>query len=310
MLIKTFIRLLVIGLIALQCMLLDGCAAASPNLYIPHHEPPARRLEQVHPQVVLVLGSGSARGFAHAGVLKVLEANHIPIDIIVGTSAGSIIGALYADHPSAASLEHLLLTTPRNEVIDFSLMNIGSGLISGNQLQNFLIKHLHATTFEKLRIPFAAVATDLDTGKRHVFESGPIAPAVNASSAVPPFFRPVQLYGRTYIDGAMVDPIAVDIAQRFHPKIIIAVSLNSPLSKEVPTNSPGVLFRGIDMMLTSLNDYSASQANVIIRPQQAEISMFDGSKRADLIRAGEVAAQKVMPQIKRLLAKHNIDLKK
>lgn len=303
-----FARLLL--LTVLQTMFFVGCAAPSPNLYVPQKEPTAHRVKQVHPEVILVLGSGSARGFAHAGVLKVLEENHIPIDMIVGTSAGSIVGALYADHPSASSLQQLLLSTSRNEVIDFSLMNISSGIISGNQLQNFLVKQLHAKTFDKLRIPFVAVATDLNTGKIHAFESGPIAPAVNASSAVPPFFRPVQLYGKTYIDGGMVDPVAVDVAQQYHPKIIIAVSLSSPLSKDMPTNSPGVLLRGIDMMMTQLNEHSASEAQVVIRPKQDEISMFDGSKRKDLIRAGEVATRKVMSQIKRLLVKHNIELKK
>lgn len=296
--------------IAMLSLILMSCVATSPNLQIPQREPAANYLKKIHPQVILVLGSGSSRGFAHAGVLKELEKNHIPIDMIIGTSAGSIVGALYADNPSSASLQHLLLTTPRHEVMDFSLMNIHTGAVSGYQLQNFLIKNMRVNTFEKLSIPFIAVATDLSTGKIHAFESGPIAPAVNASSAVPGVFRPVNIYGKSYADGGILDPVAVDVAQRFHPKIIIAVSLDSPLSKPTSSSSPEVLMRSMTMMMTQLNVYSASQADVIIRPQREEISMFDGSKRKELIYSGEVAAKKVLPQIKRLLAQHKIALEK
>ncbi len=280
---------------------LSSCAAPSPHLWIPAREPSSHYLTRLHPKVILVLGSGSARGFAHAGVLKVLEENHVPIDMIIGTSAGSIIGALYADHPSATDLEHLLLTTQRNEVIDFSLMNMSSGLISGNQLQNFLIKQMKAKSFENLSIPFLAIATDLGSGKLHVFGSGPVAPAVNASSALPPFFRPVKLYGRTYVDGGLIDPIAVNVAERFHPKLIIAVNLNSSLPKVFSSSSPSVFLRSIDIMLLQLNNYCSAHAKVIIRPQPKEVGLFDGSKRVDLIAAGEAAAKKSLPEIKQWL---------
>jgi NTE family protein len=303
-----FTRFLFLSGLSLQFLLLSGCASAPYSPKMPEKEPSTAYLYKVHPQVILVLGSGSARGFAHAGVLKTLEENHIPIDMIVGTSAGSIVGALYADKPSARALQHVLLNTPRNEVIDFSLMNITQGPISGAKLQKFLNNNLQAEDFEQLQIPFVAVTTDLDSGKIHVFGSGPIAPAVNASSAAPPFFRPVRLYGRTYIDGGLIDPVAVDVAQRFHPKLIIAVSLNYPLSKTLPTNSPAVFLRGFDMMLMQLNDYTAAKAQVIIRPAPGDINMFDGSQRAALIEAGEKAAEKALPQIKHLLAQNHIAL--
>jgi NTE family protein len=281
--------------------LLESCAVKAPSLYIPAHEPPAYRLAHIHPRVILVLGSGSARGFAHAGVLNVLSKNHIPIDMIVGTSAGSIVGALYADHPSAARLQKILLTTPRKDVIDYSLLDIGNGIISGNQLQQFLVKTMRAKYFEHITIPLAVVATNLATGDIHVFASGPIAPAVNASSAAPPYFQPVKLYGSTYIDGGLADPVAVDVARRFHPKMIIAVSLNPPLSKNIPASSPGVFLRGVSIMLSRLNRYSAAEADVVIEPEQDEIDMFDGTRRLDFIHAGEKAARKALPKIKALL---------
>lgn len=296
--------------LAITVFTVTGCATTYSHLAIPRSEPVAQRLKHIKPQVILVLGSGSSRGFAHAGVLKVLEENHIPIDMIVGTSAGSIVGSLYADHPSSAWLTNLLLTTQRSEVIDFSLMNIRQGLVTGNKLQSFLINHLHARTFDELSIPFVAVATDLETGQAHVFGSGPIAPAVNASSAASPFFQPVKLYGKTYIDGGFVDPVAVDVAKQYHPKIIIAVSLNYTLQKDIPNSSPSVFLKGFDMMLMQLNEYSAEHAQVIIRPQPSEIDMFDGSNRMDVIKSGEVAARQALPLIKKLLAQHRIALRK
>lgn len=291
-------------------LFLSACTATAPKVFIPPHEPPKTHLKKLHPEVILVLGSGSARGFAHAGVLKMLEKNHIPIDMIIGTSAGSIVGALYADHPSSQSLQRILLNTPRHEVIDFSLMNIMDGPVSGNGLQNFLVKSMKAQTFEKLTIPFLAVATNLHTGQAHVFASGPVAPAVNASSAAPPFFRPVKLYGSTYVDGGIIDPVAVDVAKQFHPKIIIAVSLNFPLPKDLPTRSPSVFLRSFDIMLMKLNNFTAGGADVVITPSPKDIDMFEDSKRDYLMRTGEVAAEKMIPTIKKLLASHHISLKK
>ncbi len=284
-------------------LLLSGCAAQFPHIDIPKSEPVAKQLNHgQQPRVALVLGSGSSKGFSHVGVLKVLEKNHIPVDLIVGTSAGSIVGALYADKPSARSLRRIILNARRKDVIDFSLFNAPTGVVSGAGLQNFLVKHLRARSFEQLKIPFIAVAVDLESGKVHQFRSGPIAPAVNASSAVPPFFRPVKIYGRTYVDGGLVDPVAVDVAKQFNPKIIIAVSLDDALSKDVPTSSPGVFFRGFDMMLSKLNEYSANGADVIISPKMGEVSMFDEKKCPELMRAGEIAAEKALPAIKKLLA--------
>jgi NTE family protein len=284
-----------------------GCTSLAPKLQPPAAEPTTSvKIKNLHPRVVLVLGSGGARGFSHVGVLNILEKNHIPIDLIVGTSAGSIVGALYADHQSAADLRTILLTAKRNEVIDFSYLNVASGPISGIGLQNFLIDNMRAKSFDQLKIPFIAVATDLQSGELHTFQSGLIAPAVNASSAAPPFFRPVKLYNRTYIDGGMIDPVAVDVAESFHPDIIIAVELSSPLPKTMPTHGPGVFLRGFAMMLTKLTKDSAQHADVIIEPKFGEIDMFEGNERAQIMLAGERATQKAIPAIRKLLAAKHI----
>ena len=280
---------------------ISACVQTLPLPEVSPHELPLPSTNHLKPKVVLVLGSGAARGFAHAGVLKVLEENHIPIDMIVGTSAGSIVGALYADNPSSHSLIKLFLTTKRNEVINFSLMNIGRGFFKGEQLQKFLRKNMKTNSFDQLAVPFFAVATDFKTGEAHVFGSGSIAPAVNASSAIPPFFRPVPLYGQYYVDGGFVDPVAVDVARRFHPKIIIAVSLDASLPDKLPNSNPGIFLRSLELMSRKLNQHSLAQADIIIRPKPVEESMFDGSKRAEQIEAGARATYELLPKIKRLL---------
>lgn len=282
-------------------LLLSGCAQKFPQIEIPISEPHSKRMDNLRPRVALVLGSGSARGFAHAGVLKVLEENNIPVDLIVGTSAGSIVGSLYADNPLAQTLQHTLLRAKRNEVIDFSPFNILTGSVSGAGLQNFLIKHLRAKSFDQLKIPFVAVAVDLVSGKSHAFKSGPIAPAVNASSAAPPFFRPVKIYGRTYIDGGLTDPVPVDIAKQFRPKIIIAVKLDYPLSKKISLNSPSIFLRGFYIMLLKLHGASAQGADVVISPKFGHVDMFQEEGRKEIIEAGEAATRKALPSIKRLL---------
>jgi NTE family protein len=303
-----FYKILYSCLIA--CTLITGCTTIAPQTNMPPVEPPAPYLDKVHPDVVLVLGSGGARGFSHVGVLKVLHDNHIPIDMIVGTSAGSIVGALYADDPSPERVRNLLITAKREKVMDFSVLNIGSGPISGEGLQKFLIDNMHAKTYGQLQIPFLAVAANLQTGQLHVFKSGPIAPTVNASSAAPPFFRPVNIYGQLYADGGLIDPVAVDVAKRFHPKIIIAVRLDSPIGNTVPTHSAGFFLRGFDLMLLQLNKYSAQEADVIITPQTGDIDMFEQNGRGDLMQKGEIAAEQAIPAIKRLLKQKHISLTK
>jgi NTE family protein len=295
-------------LLIIVSLIFTGCVTA-PQIPMPSQEPPTAYLDKLHPQVILVLGSGGARGFSHVGVLKVLEENHIPIDMIVGTSAGSIVGALYADQPSAAHLRNLLLSAKRDKVIDFSIFNIPTGAISGAGLQNFLYTNMHAKTFNQLRIPFVAVASNLETGQLHIFASGPIAPAVNASSAAPPFFRPVKMYGQLYADGGLIDPVSVDVAKRFHPKIIIAVRLDTGLSTTMPTHAPGYFLRGFDLMLINLTRYSAQDANVIIIPKLGDINMFEDAQRPALMREGELAAEKSIPEIKKLLRANNIPLR-
>jgi NTE family protein len=293
------IRSLFLILVAIT---MSACTRVSPpKLYIPAQEPKVQASSQLHPRVILVLGGGGARGFAHAGVIKVLEKNHIPINMIVGTSAGSIVGALYADGAKIDPLMTLLKKTNRQNVIDFSILDLSYGPISGLRLQNFLVDNMQAKNFSELKIPLVTVATDLRAGGIHAFSSGPVAPAVNASSALSPFFRPVKLYGNIYVDGGFIDPVPVDVALRYHPQIVIAVSLNPPLNKLMPVYTTGTFIRSLDLMLKQLNEQTARRAQIIIRPKLPEGDVFDGSSRDQSFKAGEEAANLALPAIRKLM---------
>ena len=282
-------------------ILLSACAITQPIIPTPPLEPESNYLDNIHPNTVLVLGSGAARGIAHVGVLKALEEQQIKIDMIVGTSAGSIIGALYADKPSAQKLAEVIMSTSRSNIVDIKPSTLFSGIFSGRTFQEYLLSHLQAKSFDQLPIPLLVVATDFETGAEHVLSSGPIVPAVTASSAVPPFFPPVELYGREYIDGGFVDPVAIDVAKRFHPRLIIAVDLDPGLSQQLPRTNPQILIRGINIMESKLSNYSTKDADVVIHPRLQHISMFDGSAREKSIKVGYDAAMLVMPKIKILL---------
>jgi NTE family protein len=287
---------------------LTACMAVKPNIVIPAKQPAALPLKQ-NPQVILVLGSGGARGYAHIGIIKVLQNAGIPIDMIVGASAGSVMGAIYADNGNANALEHTMLHTSFGDFVDISLVPNLQGPITGNQFQDFLLKNMHARNFEDLKIRLVTVATDLTTGRAYPIASGPIAPAVASSAAIPGLVSPFNLYGHTLVDGGVIDPVPVDVARSYHPKVIIAVDLVSNLSDGLPATAYGIFYRSYAISWNKLDVLSAQGADVIIHPNVGDTSMFDISKKQALFTAGEIAAEQSLPQIRKLLALHHIKLR-
>jgi NTE family protein len=292
-------------LIVLVCCtsLLVSCAVPPPNIFIPEQQPPPVR--QLHPRVALVLGGGGARGMAHVGVLRVLQQEHIPIDLIVGTSAGSIVGALYADSTSSYRTEQALMEASLfGDILDLSLSLQGPA--SGNALQNFILRHSRARYFNQLRIPFIAVATDLNTGRTVPISSGPVAPAVNASAALPPIFRPVPLYGHLLVDGGVTDLIPVNVAKKYNPKITIAVSVIPDLGPYVPGTIVSVYDRAYDISDRRTAQFEMKGADVQLHPYVGQTGVFQSSNKLALVRAGEAAARRALPQICALLRENNI----
>ena len=286
-----------------------GCAGHKPPIQIPLQQPPVT--EKInHPRVALVLSGGGARGLAHIGVIKVLHDAGIPIDVIGGTSAGSIMGALYADNGSANEVESAFANVTLWTLIDFNNFPRSSGLLSGYKLQKFLLEHMHAENFNQLKIPLIVMTTDLKTGAPFPIMSGPVAPAVQASAAIPGLFNPAQLYGHVLIDGGIADPLAVNEIKKYHPLVIIAVNVAEQLPETMPKTADDIYQRAYIISRLNMSTLTAQGADIIITPSVGTAGMFDTGDKNKLIKAGEVAAQNALPQIKALLSKHHIALVK
>jgi NTE family protein len=269
--------------------LFSGCAT-SPT---PLPSKPAK--------VAVVLGGGGSKGFAHIGVLKVLEAQKIPINMIVGTSAGSLVGSLYASGKSAFQLQEIALKMNQDNVIDYDWKIWSGGLIKGDKLENFINSNVNNTPIEKLKIPFYAVATNIGTGEEIVFAIGNTGMAVHASCAVPAVFQPLKFGGNTYVDGGLVSPVAVDVARRNGADIIIAVDISGGLNKTVPDGIMESMKKSIDIMYQSIAEYQIKNADIVIRPNMRNIGSTDMEKFNEAILEGEKAATLKIPELQKMI---------
>lgn len=249
-------------------------------------------------KVALVLGGGGARGFAHVGVLRVLEQEKIPVDLLVGTSAGSFIGAIYADSRDSFELESVAWTAKKEDVFDWSLLGSTRGPVTGRALREFVDRHVRARTIETLAIPFLAVATDLVTGEEVILDRGPVAPAVHASSAIPGVFRPVEIGGRTLVDGGIVDPIPVRPARERGADVVVAVDIGREIPAEEPENLASISLRSLSIQSRELARYKAAEADVVISPKVGDTSPYDFSRKKELMAAGMAAAREALPEIR------------
>jgi NTE family protein len=288
-------------------LLLCACAGTHPNIAVPMQMPKPLHLSH-RPQVALVLGAGGARGFAHAGAVFVLQKAGIPINLIVGSSVGSFYGALLADSGNATIAGKIMLSASFWDIADLANVPSLSGEIQGYHYQKFLLSNMRARWFDQLKIPLVVVTTNLKTGEKFVISSGPVAPAAEASAAIPGVVKPAHLYGRTLVDGGITDPVPVDVAMRYHPKVIIAINIAEELSRKMPWTALGVFDRSYRIAWLSFSRKSEHRANIIIRPDVGGISGYDIDQKYRLFRQGEVAAYQALPQIKALLRKKHIAL--
>jgi NTE family protein len=245
---------------------------------------------------------------AHIGVLEELEKARIPIDLIVGCSAGSLVGCLYADCPSAAYLKTLLPLMKKSHLLDINIIEARYGLAQGRSMRKFLKTHLDAECFEELKIPLVIVATDLHSGELVPIGGGPIIPAVEASCSIPFLFSPVQLYGRILVDGSVIDPIPVRLARQLGADFIVAVDLQELLPKRLPSNLFEVAIRSIEITFLWLSEEFAKGANVVIRPSLGDIGSLDDGYNQMIYQAGKEAAKKVIPTILESLYKRYPEL--
>jgi len=288
------VLLRVSAVIVLFCVVtLFGCPA--PDIPPPVQKP--------RPKIALVLSGGASRGFAHIGVIKVLEANRVPIDIIVGTSAGSLTGAMYAYYADAAKLEKAAWGLTEDTVFDFSLPNVLVGVVKGESIVTFINSRIPVKNIEDLKIPFAAVATDLVTGEKIVFKTGPVSTAVRASISIPGIFRPLIIGKKILVDGGVVDNVPVDVARSLGADIVIAVDVSSPSRNDNIKNVIDVMMQTFNIMGNEISKYQIKDADVIIRPNVSSVGMIDFSKKTYLITEGEKAARAALPKIRETIEK-------
>jgi len=254
-------------------------------------------------KIALVLGAGSSKGFAHIGVLKVLEMNHIPINMIVGTSVGSAVGSLYAYGYDAFQLQRISFAIEKGDIADFIIPFPTNGFIKGEKLEEFINKTLNNTPMENLKIPFYAVATDIQNGQEVVFSMGNTGQAVRSSCSIPGIFRPVQIGDRMYVDGGVVSPIAVDAARRLGADIVIAVDISSEHDRTKPESTMATIYQSFNIMYSKLGQIQLAHADVVIRPKVGYIGSSDFSKRHEAILEGEKAAMEALPQITQIIDK-------
>jgi NTE family protein len=278
--------------------LLTGCQT-SP--VVPADTSPVAQPKPPHQvKIGLALGGGAARGFAHIGVIKMLESQGIVPDIVVGTSAGSLVGALYAAGNNGFALHKMALEMDEAAISDWSVpfFSKATGVLKGEGLQNYVNKTLNNAPIERLKIPFGAVATDLQSGAPILFRRGNTGTAVRASSAVPSVFQPVKIGDHTYVDGGLVSPVPVRFAHEMGADFVIAVNISSQPESQSAVSSLDVLLQTFAIMGQSINHYELREADIVIMPKLGTMKGSDFASRNQAILAGEQAAAALMPEIK------------
>jgi NTE family protein len=285
-------------LLSLATLALSACFGGSkPTVPPPVIVAPPAPLKL---KIGLALGGGAAKGFAHIGVIKMLEASGIHPDVVAGTSAGSVVGALYASGMDAFQLQETAFGLDETKIRDVRLFS--GGLVQGRALQDYVNQLLHHQSIEQLKIPFAAIATQLETGQRTVFVRGNTGQAVRASSSIPGVFEPVAINGKHYIDGGVVSPIPVDAARQLGADFVIAVDISTKPNGSNPQGMMNIVGQTIAIMGQQLGTQETARADVVIRPNISAIGPTDFEQKNQAILEGERAALAAIPAIRAKLA--------
>ena len=282
----------------LLAVLLSACAAPQP---VPPSVPSPAPVQKPPLRIALVLGGGAARGFAHIGVIKALEAQGIVPGIVVGTSAGSVVGALYASGMSGFDLQKQALQMEEEMVADWTLPN--RGVLKGEALQEFINLKVKNQSIQKLPRPLGVVATDLQSGEMTLFRSGNTGMAVRASSAVPGVFQPVEIGGREYVDGGLTSPVPAQAARSMGADFVIAVDISNVSRRDKLSGTVDVLLQTFAIMGRAISRHELEGADVVIRPKTSAVSSTDFEGRHLAILEGEKAAAAIMPELKVRLAR-------
>ena len=253
------------------------------------------------PRIGLALGGGAARGFAHVGVIGVLEQQGIRPDLVVGTSAGSLVAALYACGKNHVELEKVAAGMDETVLADWSLPFANRGMLRGQALARYVNQQVNGRLIEQMPIPLGIVATDLRNGDGVLFRRGDTGTAVRASSAVPSVFQPVRISGRDFVDGGLVAPVPVRFAREMGAELVLAVDISSPPEANAPEGSLQILLQTFAIMGKTINGFELRDADVVLRPVLNGVGSADFAARKRSIAAGRQAMQQALPRLKELM---------
>src|SRR5574341_313606 len=292
---------------ALVAVLALAACKTVPVVDVARPPPPPPPLVAAHaptPRIALVLGGGAARGFAHVGVLRALEQEKIPVDVVVGTSVGSLIGALYAADANTFDLEWTAFQLEKDDLFDYGVMNVVTGMsfAAGERLEKWLVEKIKVKNIEEMKIPFAAVATDLNWGTKVVIDRGPVAKAVRASSAIPGVFAPVQHMRKILVDGGVVDNIPISVAREKGADLVFAVDISENLGNTNIKNVIDVVLQSTNIMFALNVEHSKRGADVLVTPKIGDVGMLDFTQKKRCMQAGIDATREAMRAIRKAIA--------
>jgi NTE family protein len=267
---------------------------SAPAMTTPTPQAPVLRT----PTLGLALGGGAARGFAHIGVIQILEEEGIRPDVVTGTSAGSFVAALYTQGKSGAQLQQLALSMEEAVFTDWTIPFTGRGLLRGDALARYLVQQLGPRTLESSRPPLGITATRLQNGEAVLFQTGDLATAVRASSAVPGVFEPVRIRGLDHVDGGLVSPVPVESAKAMGAEVVLAVDISSRPEDMDESNILKVLLKTTTIMGQRIGQFELQQATVVVKPELRGISSIDFADRTRAIQAGRVAMRAALPALR------------
>lgn len=286
-------------LLAASCAALLAACAGPPKPSTPDAPPaPPPAVPKVPPKVGLALGGGAARGFAHVGVIQVLEEAGIKPSLVVGTSAGSLVAALYASGRNAQQLQQVALGMDEAAFADWTLPLFNRGVLRGEALARYVNAQVGNRLIESMPLPLGIVATDLNSGQGVLFQRGDTGTAVRASSAVPAVFLPVKIGSHEFVDGGLVSPVPVRYARQMGAELVVAVDISAAPEGNPSADALQMLLQTFAIMGKSINTWELKDADVVVRPALPGMGGGDFAGRRRAIEAGRAAMQALLPQLR------------
>ena len=306
---KIFLRRLFGGAVVGTMLLMAGCAGLGLAPVVLPEAPPLPVAAKRMPRIGLALGGGAAKGFAHVGVIAVLEEAGLRPSYVVGTSAGSLVAALYASGKSSAELQKAALAIEEVAITDWMLPLVGRGMFRGDALGRYVNEAVGGRLLDQMSIPLGVVATDLGNGQAMLFRRGDTGTAVRASSAVPGVFVPVRISGRDYVDGGLVAPVPVRFARQMGAELVIAVDISTVPEENTANDTLQILLQTFSIMGRSINQHELKDADIIIRPSLVGLKSADFSARLKAIEAGRSAMLAALPALRLKLEAASVALR-